>query len=88
MKYSFKKRWDENTNIDWWKESRIQLNKIIDEYNYWQIDGFNIERGMDVLAKIKHGKETIGSQDGGSGYMEELEEMEKSIKDCIANYLK
>ena len=25
--------WDENVNIDWWKESRIKLNKVIRKYN-------------------------------------------------------
>jgi hypothetical protein len=35
---------DENTSISWWKTSRIELNKIIESYNDWQITdnfGFN-----------------------------------------------
>ena len=86
MKYKFKSKWDENTNISWWKESRIELNKIIDEYNNWQIqDNFDKEKSKIVLAKIEYGKQTIGSQDGGSGYWVELDEMEKFIRECVEN---
>jgi hypothetical protein len=35
MEYKFKQKWDENTNISWWKTSRIELNKIIESYNDW-----------------------------------------------------
>jgi hypothetical protein len=32
---------------------------------------------------IEYGKQTIGSQDGGSGYWSELDGMEKFVKECI-----
>jgi hypothetical protein len=32
------------------------------------------------LAKIEYGKQTIGSQDGGSGYWDELDEMEQFVR--------
>lgn len=84
MKYKFVKKWNEDTNITWWKECRIELNKIIECYNTWQIDDdFNAEKSKIILAKIEYGKQTIGSIDGGSGYMEELEDMEEFIRSII-----
>jgi len=63
---------------------RIELNKIIECYNTWQMeDDFDIEKSKLVLAKIEYGKQTIGSRDGGSGYMEELEKMEEFVKSVI-----
>lgn len=46
-------------------------------------DDFDIEKSKLVLAKIEYGKQTIGSRDGGSGYMEELEKMEEFVKSVI-----
>lgn len=87
MEYKFKEKWDENVTISWWKTSRIELNKIIDEYNNWQIqDDFDKDKSKKVLAKIEYGKQTIGSQDGGSGYWEELDEMEQFVRECIDNH--
>lgn len=84
MKYKFVKKWNEDTDIGWWKKSRIELNKIIEDYNNWQIeDDFDISRSKIILAKIEYGKQTIGSQDGGSGYLEELNQMEQFIKQSI-----
>lgn len=84
MEYKFKNKWDEDTPINRWKKSRIELNKIIDVYNDWQIhDNFNKEKSITVLAMIEYGKQTIGSQDGGSGYWDELDDMEQFIKQCI-----
>jgi hypothetical protein len=81
--YKFVTKWDENTNIDWQRESRIELNNIIDFYNQWQICGFNQNKIESLLAKIEYGKQTIGNQDGGSAYLEELEEMEEFVKSKI-----
>ncbi len=84
MEYKFKNKWDETTSIDWWGECRKELNKIIDCYNTWQMeDDFDKEKAKLVLAKIEFGKQTIGSRDGGSGYWDELDEMEKFVKSCI-----
>jgi hypothetical protein len=83
MEYKFKQKWDEDTPINWWKSSRIELNKIIESYNIWQIEGFNPEKGKNVLAQIEYGKQTIGNQDGGSGYLEELDEMESFTRQKI-----
>lgn len=84
IEYKFVQKWDENTTIGWWNTSRIELNKIIDVYNRWQMeDDFSKEKSKLVLAKIEYGKQTIGSQDGGSGYFEQLEEMETFVKSCL-----
>jgi hypothetical protein len=87
--YKFKKKWDENTNTDWWNASRIELNKIIDAYNNWQMeDDFDKGKSKLVLAKIEYGKQTIGSQDGGSGYLEELDEMETFVREKLSENAK
>ena len=84
MEYKFKQKWDENTDISWWKTSRIELNKIIEVYNNWQMeDDFDKDKARLVLAKIEYGKQTIGSQDGGSGYWDELDEMETFVRECV-----
>lgn len=79
-KYRFVQRWDDNTSIVWWNECRKELNKIIDVYNEWQIEhDFDAERSRFVLAKIEYGKQTIGARDGGGGYFDALDEMEKFV---------
>ena len=80
MNYYFKQKWSEDVPIDWWRQSRIELNKIIDIYNYWQIGGFSRDEAKKVLSYIEYGKQTIGSKDGGSGYLEELEDMEQFVE--------
>jgi hypothetical protein len=81
MNYRFVKKWNENVDVKWWKESRIELNKIIQEFNDWQIeDDLDPKKIKKLLAKIEYGKQTIGSQDGGSGYMNELRYMEEYVK--------
>jgi hypothetical protein len=85
MEYKFKEKWDENTGIGWWDECRKEINKIIDCYNTWQMEGnFSREDARLVLAKIEYSKQTIGSRDGGSGYLVELIEMECFVKSKIS----
>lgn len=82
MEYKFKQKWDEDTDISWRKTSRITLNKIIESYNNWQIyDNFDINKSIIILAQIEYGKQTIGVLDGGSGYLEELEDMEQFVNE-------
>ena len=78
--YCFIDEWNEHVPINWWKESRKKLNKIIHKFNLWQIKGFRDDKVRELLALIEWGKQTIGSQDGGSGYMEELEKMEHYVR--------
>lgn len=82
IKYKFQNKWDENTSITWWNECRSELNKIIDFYNQWQIEGFPDDQTTKLRALIEYSKQTIGSRDGGSGYMETLVEMEDFVNEC------
>jgi hypothetical protein len=87
MEYKFKQKWDENTNISLWRTSRIKVNKIIEVYNKWQMeDNFDKDKARLVLAKIEYCKQTICSQDGCSGYCDELDEMETFVRECVGNF--
>lgn len=84
MEYKFKEKWNEDTDISWWKVSRKKLNKIIEIYNNWQIqENFDKEKARFVLANIEYGKQTFASSDEGSGYRDELIEMEEFVRDCL-----
>lgn len=81
MTHKFKNKWDLPTGISWQDESRRELNKIIDAYNNWQIEEvFGELEAKILLSKIELGKQTIGSQDGGSVYWDELDEMEQFVR--------
>jgi hypothetical protein len=74
--------WDENVNIDWWKESRIKLNKVIRKYNKW-VDRHSEDKIKTdkLLVKIdKHLEKHYCNQDGGSGYKEALNEMKEIVE--------
>ena len=82
MEIKLIEQWDEDTNITWWRKSRKKLNKIIRKFNKWQIKHkFDTERADIVLAYIELGIKTIGSQDGGGGYLQELEKMKLHVLD-------
>ncbi len=86
MECKFKSKWDETSPIGWWNECRKELNKIIDCYNTWQMEhNFSEEKSKEVLVKIEYGKQTIGSRDGGSGYWDELDEMEQFVKSNVVS---
>lgn len=80
--YRFVKEWNESdTTISWQIDARKILNKIIRKYNKWQYKhNFHPLKGMDLLVKIEFGKQVIGTMDGGSGYLEELEGMEMFVE--------
>jgi len=80
MEYKFKEKWNEDVEIDWWRKSRIQLNSIINVHNTWQMEGCPEDKSELVLIVIEYGKQTIGSQDGGSGYWDELDDMETFVR--------
>ena len=72
--------WPTNTRIAWWNDCRKKLNKVIRKYNKWQLKrDFDVAYGTELLALVRHGKNTIGSRDGGGGYKEELVRMEMHI---------
>jgi len=72
--------WATDTEIDWWNDCRKKMNKVIRKYNKWQMKkDFDAAYGTKLLVLVRHGKDTIGSRDGGSGYLEELDKMERHI---------
>lgn len=83
-KYKFMELWNEDTEISWWKECRTALNLIIQEYNDWQIEGFDHDRAIKVNAKIEYGIQTIGNKDGGVRYMEDLIEMQFFVNEFLS----
>ena len=84
LEYNFKEKWSLNTPIEWQKEGRKELNKIIEIYNNWQVnDQFDKAKAQIVLGYIEYGLQTIGSKDGGSSYAEELEDMKEFIETII-----
>lgn len=81
--------WNENVGISWWKESRVELNKIIKKFNEWQTKhNMSLSKVDKLLTKIENGKNTIGSQNGGSGYYDELDVMEKFVRKTLKELLK
>jgi hypothetical protein len=76
------KEWNENVGIDWWKEGRTKLNKVIRKYNKW-IDKHsgNKVKTLKLLEKINEDLEKhYCNQSGGSGWKEELLEMKSVIE--------
>lgn len=75
MNYKFITKRDEDTDIEWRRKNRIELNRIIDAYNNWQIeDNRNLNKIERVLALIEYGKQTLPDD-----YHEELNDMKKYI---------
>ncbi len=70
--YRFVQLWSMDTEIGWHWVGRKELNAIIQVFNGWQIDGFDIEKGKRVKAIIRYGMQTFATVDGGSDWYEEL----------------
>lgn len=78
---------DVDTGINWWNKARIEVNKIIREFNQWQIDGFHISTREGEIGKyaylqkverlIEYGKQTI-TKDSEIAH-ELLDEMESFV---------
>lgn len=79
----FEKLWSLDTPINWQLESRKVLNKIIKSYNKYLTNHRPYEKKEKLLLKIEYGKQTIGSIDGGSGYLETLERMERNVNGLL-----
>ena len=79
--------WDENVSISWWKEGRINLNKVIRKYNKW-IDLYqkDIIKTAKLLSKIdQHLLMDYSNQVGGSGYKKELLKMKLIVQKALIN---
>ncbi len=74
--------WREDVNIDWWKEGRTQLNKVIRKYNKW-IDKHqnNKIKTIKLLNRINEDLEKhYCNQSGGSGWKDELLEIKYNVE--------
>lgn len=71
---------DEIDLPDWAYEGRVKLNGIIREFNTWQmIYNFDEEKKARLIRYIESGINTWAAQDGGTRWLEELEQMRKFI---------
>ena len=77
----FVSEWSLETSVEWRYESRVRLNRIIREYNEWQIDGFDPVAKRRVEALIDWGFQTFAKRDGASAYRKELEGMREFLID-------
>lgn len=80
IKYKFQNEWNpEEAVCEWQRDGRTKLNKIIQIYNQWQIDGFPQEEKQRLLANIEYGIQTFASEDGCSGYRDVLYKMQQFV---------
>jgi hypothetical protein len=79
-KYKFLSEW-KTTNVSWQNDGRIELNKVIREYNRWQLEGFKFSEREQLLALITWGKQTFATVPGGDVWMEELDNMQAFVED-------
>lgn len=77
-KYKFVTEWDTNISVPHWVKDRQALNKIINAYNEWQIDGFKCNKQQKVLALIEFGYQTFAVDN--EGYLNILEPMEAFVR--------
>lgn len=74
--------WCEHTGIDWWKEGRIKLNKVIRKYNRWieKHQGNRIKTAKLLLKIERHLEMEYCNKSGGSGWKDELLDMKENVK--------
>ena len=74
--------WREDVSIDWWKEGRTQLNKVIRKYNKWiEKHQDNKIKTIKLLNRINEDLEKhYCNQSGGSGWKDELLEMKYNVE--------
>jgi len=84
MNYRFIAKWDikeDAFNINFIAK-RMELNKIIEAYNNWQIeDDRDVNKSKKVLVLIEYGKQTLPDD-----YHEELKGMEDYINEYIKEF--
>ena len=74
--------WNECVDIDWWREGRTQLNKVIRKYNKW-IDKHteNNVKTYKLLNKIdEHLEMRYSNQNGGSEWKDVLLKMKSVVE--------
>lgn len=79
--YQFEDEWSEDaTNIEWQKVGRRKLNHLIHLFNEWQIKGCLQGDKQELLARLEHGVQTFGQQDGGSGWRDVICRMQQYVE--------
>jgi hypothetical protein len=74
--------WSETSPIEWWNEGRKKLNVLIRMANDWTLNGKPEEEKTMMLRKIDMGKQTFAKQEENGGWWEELEKIEKYVREA------
>lgn len=81
------KEWDEDVSINWWKDGRTKLNKVIRKYNKW-VDRHteNKVKTVKLLNEINDNLDMYYcNRDGGSAWKYELIEMKNVVVEHLLN---
>ena len=79
QEFQFEDGWDTNTSISRWNIDRGQLNDVINAYNRWQVNGFNVAQVPVILASIELGRQTYAKDDSPDSYGATLNRMREFI---------
>ena len=77
---------DEDVSIDWWKQNRKDLNKVIRFYNEWQsVTNFDIHYGKFVLSHANMLKECSEDKEYSNWQIEILNTIIERIENLERN---
>lgn len=77
---------DEDVSIDWWKQNRKDLNKVIRFYNEWQsVTNFDIHYGKFVLSQANILKESSEEKEYSNWQIEILNTIIERIENLERN---
>jgi len=77
---------DEDVSIDWWKQNRKDLNKVIRFYNEWQsVTNFDIHYGKFVLSQANILKESSEEKEYSNRQIEILNTIIERIENLERN---
>jgi hypothetical protein len=73
---------DTEETTGWWLENRLKINEVIEAFNNWQIDGFDLHRRDVVEAMITRARRFSnerGDRCFSDWQLETLDEMQAHI---------
>lgn len=77
---------DEDVSIDWWKQNRKDLNKVIRFYNEWQsVTNFDVHYGKFVLSHANNLKESSEEKEYSNWQIEILNTIIERIENLERN---
>lgn len=77
---------DEDVSIDWWKQNRKDLNKVIRFYNEWQsVTNFDVHYGKFVLSHANMLKESSEEKEYSNWQIEILNTIIERIENLERN---